>query len=314
MHTVVSVLPPLTTLPTCLLPGDLAPWHGVKPRQLSGPWQAMGEDASSTNQVFLSGSLMACREGVSSPHPTSLHLHSPSRLAKRLSVCDEALLCLPLIRARWLDGAAGALITEANNRTGKVGSQQQAALQPTVSPRVPGYARRTLMGTFTWGRRLPPNLLVLSHARTSLTAFLASSQGCSSPQSHAGLETQALLANTLTSWGTHGRGFASHPPGVQLSWSCCRAGVATTSHLLCPSAPKQGVTCQNHSQRMPPTWTDRPRMMEMPNLVCCIPSPFPSVPLPRDMGMDYSLLRHPSSYAGWVWPTGTPFPWASLCS
>lgn len=90
--------------------------------------------------------------------------------------------------------------------------------------------------------------------------------------------------------------------------------MATTSHLLCPSAPKQGVTCQDHSQRMPPTWTDRPRMTEMPNLVCCIPSPFPSVPLPRDMGMDYSLLRHPSSYAGWVWPTGTPFPWASLCS
>lgn len=217
MHTVVSVLPPLTTLPTRLLLGNLAPWHGLKPRQLSGPWQAMGEDASSTNQVFLSGSLMAWKEGVSSPYPAPLHLHSPSRLAKRLSVCDEALLCLPLVRARWLDGAAGALITEANNRTGKAGSQQQAVLQLTVSPQVPGDVRRTLMGTFTRGKRLPPNLLVPSHARTSLTASPASSQGCSSPQSHAGLETQALLANTLTSWGTRGRGFASHPPGVQLS-------------------------------------------------------------------------------------------------
>lgn len=34
-------------------------------------------------------------------------------------------------------------------------------------------------------------------------------------------------------------------------------------------------------------------MMEMPNILCCLASPFLSVPLPRDMGMDYCLLRPP---------------------
>lgn len=103
-------------------------------------------------------------------------------------------------------------------------------------------------------------------------------------------------------------------PGVRLSWSHRRAGGAITSHLLCPSAPRWGVACRGRSQKMPLTWTDRPQTTEIPNLLCCIPSPFPSVPLPRDMGTDHSLLRPPSSSAGWVWPTGTPFPWASLCS
>lgn len=35
---------------------------------------------------------------------------------------------------------------------------------------------------------------------------------------------------------------------------------------------------------MPLTWTDKSQMKEMPNLLCYVPSPFLSVPLPRDMG------------------------------
>lgn len=64
------------------------------------------------------------------------------------------------------------------------------------------------MGILTQRRRLPPNLLIPSHAAASPTASPASSQGRSSPHAHTGPGAWALPANTQKSRSTQGWGFA----------------------------------------------------------------------------------------------------------
>lgn len=140
---------------------------------------------------------------------------------------------MALISTCWLDRAAQGLITEANNRTGKVGSQWQAALQLTTSPRSPRDTNRTLMGTFTRGRRLPRNLLVPSHATVSIPCFLTGLQ--LTPHLHRTGDLGPACKHP-----GHGQGFAPHLLAVWLSWShwSGRSHYKLSTPTLCPKAER----------------------------------------------------------------------------
>lgn len=140
---------------------------------------------------------------------------------------------MPLISTRWLDRAAPGLITEANNRTGKVGSAPADHIPTGSQGREQDPYR-----DFHLGKVIATKPPCSQPATASPIASPASSQGCSSPRAHTGLWIWALLANTPTSWGVHSQGFTSHSPGVRLSWSCWswRGHYKSSAPSLCPKA------------------------------------------------------------------------------